>query len=114
MIGYFLVNAPSIGSSDQTIFQNLVWMFSPFLSICLMLAPPSGRVSIAREAPRRVETAPHGFICILLRLFDQVVSTAKVIECEYKCCRTGWCGSTVMELYSVGAPFESVLRYELF
>ena len=37
MIGYFLVNAPSIDSSDQTIFQNITWMFFfLFLSICLM------------------------------------------------------------------------------
>lgn len=78
MIGYFLVNAPSVYLSDKVIFQNLMWMFfSPlptyrpvvYVTSCL------GRVSRLTTAQRRLVES-----FVARRLFNHVVSTAKLIR----------------------------------
>ena len=75
MIGYFLVNAPSIDSSDQTIFQNIWWSFILFfppiffmflhLSVdCLIIENletlvSDGNCSISAHFSRSLVILPH-------------------------------------------------------
>jgi hypothetical protein len=100
MIGYFLVNASSIGSSDQTIFQNLVWLFSSYSLYMFDVTSSHGRVSAARR--RHI-----GSKLLHIDLFIWFVYYITKLHQLHWLLRLD-IGGTILCLFSVGDSFESV------